>query len=106
VIRLPYTRPGEVDLTTSVNFRPLRTVAREAGLRVVFQGPQSDFLRRCGIGEVPDRDGRGGLDLELYQLLENGHDFYVQFLAKGLPNLAMNYRSVRHAPKAKTFLDH
>ncbi len=45
----PFTDPGEVDLTTHVDFTLLGNVARQAGLRVHGPVGQGDYLRQLGI---------------------------------------------------------
>ena len=41
--------PGELDLTSDVDFRVLAQVAREGGLDVAFSGTQSTFVTVCGV---------------------------------------------------------
>ena len=45
----PFADPGEVDLTTHVDFTMLGNMARQAGLRVHGPVGQGDFLRQLGI---------------------------------------------------------
>ena len=45
----PFTDPGEVDLTTHVDFSVIGNMARQAGLRVHGTVGQGDFLRQLGI---------------------------------------------------------
>jgi SAM-dependent MidA family methyltransferase len=96
-----YIRPGELDVTTSVNFAPLLRIAKESGLRVVYSGPQGGFLRGCGILSFSggDEDGMPASDSRLISVLGMGMH-HVQFLAKGIPNLKMRCptrRAVRSA---------
>ncbi|HKU18734.1 MAG TPA: SAM-dependent methyltransferase [Candidatus Saccharimonadales bacterium] len=49
----PLQAPGEVDLTSDVDFNVLAQVAQQGGLDVAFSGSQTDFLVACG---VPTRD--------------------------------------------------
>lgn len=46
----PFAEPGEVDLTTHVDFTVLGNMARQAGLRVHGPVGQGDFLTQLGIG--------------------------------------------------------
>ncbi len=46
----PLTRPGEVDLSSRVDFGPLVRTARQAGLRVFGPIPQGRYLDRLGAG--------------------------------------------------------
>lgn len=45
----PFADPGEVDLTTHVDFTILGNMARQAGLRVHGPTGQGDFLRQLGV---------------------------------------------------------
>jgi SAM-dependent MidA family methyltransferase len=49
----PLTSPGELDITSDVDFSVLAHVAEQAGLDVAFSGTQEDFLISCG---VPSQD--------------------------------------------------
>lgn len=46
----PFDLPGEVDLTSRVDFGPVIRAFRQAGCAVAGPVPQGDFLRRLGIG--------------------------------------------------------
>lgn len=46
----PLSRPGEVDLSSRVDFGPLVRIARDAGLAVFGPLPQGIFLDRLGAG--------------------------------------------------------
>ncbi|MDI1297133.1 MAG: SAM-dependent methyltransferase, partial [bacterium] len=45
----PFADPGEVDLTTHVDFTMIGNMARQAGLRVLGPVGQGAFLRQLGI---------------------------------------------------------
>lgn len=51
----PFADPGEVDLTTHVDFTMLGNMARQAGLRVFGPVGQGDYLRRLGIDARADQ---------------------------------------------------
>ncbi|MEC3950579.1 class I SAM-dependent methyltransferase [Sphingobium sp. HWE2-09] len=54
----PFTDPGEVDLTTHVDFTILGNMARQAGLRVHGPVGQGDYLRQLGIEARADQLAR------------------------------------------------
>ncbi|NWK96969.1 methyltransferase [Sphingobium lactosutens] len=54
----PFADPGEVDLTTHVDFTVLGNMARQAGLRVHGPVGQGDFLRQLGIDARADQLAR------------------------------------------------
>ncbi|MES2175191.1 MAG: SAM-dependent methyltransferase [Pseudomonadota bacterium] len=54
----PFTDPGEVDLTTHVDFTVLGNMARQAGLRVHGPVGQGDYLRQLGIDARADQLAR------------------------------------------------
>ncbi|BBF68907.1 class I SAM-dependent methyltransferase [Sphingomonas bisphenolicum] len=54
----PFTDPGEVDLTTHVDFNVLGNMARQAGLRVHGPVGQGDYLRKLGIDARADQLAR------------------------------------------------
>jgi SAM-dependent MidA family methyltransferase len=54
----PFADPGEVDLTTHVDFTMLGNMARQAGLRVHGPVGQGDFLRQLGIDARADQLAR------------------------------------------------
>nr|WP_278254285.1 SAM-dependent methyltransferase [Sphingobium sp. BYY-5] len=58
----PFTDPGEIDLTTHVDFTVLGHMARQAGLRVHGPVGQGDFLRQLGIDARADQLARAAPD--------------------------------------------
>ncbi|WP_088184297.1 class I SAM-dependent methyltransferase [Sphingobium sp. Z007] len=54
----PFTDPGDVDLTTHVDFTLLGNMARQAGLRVHGPVGQGDYLRQLGIDARADQLAR------------------------------------------------
>ncbi|SEI62338.1 SAM-dependent methyltransferase, MidA family [Sphingobium sp. AP50] len=54
----PFADPGEVDLTTHVDFTVLGNMARQAGLRVHGPVGQGEFLRQLGIDGRADQLAR------------------------------------------------
>jgi NADH dehydrogenase [ubiquinone] 1 alpha subcomplex assembly factor 7 len=55
----PFADPGEVDLTTHVDFTMLGNMARQAGLRVHGPVGQGAFLRQLGIDARADQLAQG-----------------------------------------------
>lgn len=79
-----YQNPGEVDITSDVNFAALRSQAEADGLQTAFFGPESEFLSKAGIDHLTQgiaeriRDSRSLSEtLELSQQLSG-----LRFLLK------------------------
>jgi NADH dehydrogenase [ubiquinone] 1 alpha subcomplex assembly factor 7 len=54
----PFDLPGEIDLTSRVDFGPILRVFQSAGCQVAGPVPQGDFLRELGIEQRTDRLAR------------------------------------------------
>ena len=95
-----YRSPGNIDITTNVNFAVLKQVAERDGLSVAYNGGQTDYLYASGISEVLDpimSEARSTKSikrlcelLDSYGLsgiewvLEKEETFFSQILTKGV----------------------
>lgn len=52
----PLEVPGQIDLTSDVDFKVLEQVGRESGMNVAFNGRQNDLLTACGVPTVAELD--------------------------------------------------
>jgi SAM-dependent MidA family methyltransferase len=103
----PFSRPGEQDITTHVDFTTLAEAATEGGLEVLGYATQAQFLVNCGITEVLGEANLANalhyapLAAEAHKLLspaEMGELFKVLAVGKGLTRPLLGFiRSDRAA---------